>query len=324
MNSKPRIIFFGTPEFAVASLKGLLDHGHQVVAVVTAPDKPAGRGLKPKLSAVKQFSAQHNIPVLQPVNLKDPSFLEELSRFRPDLQIIIAFRMLPEQVWSLPPLGTFNLHASLLPRYRGAAPIHWAVINGEERTGVTTFFLNDKIDAGHIIAFRETTVGKDETTGELHDRLMEIGASLVLETVTMIESGNFVVVDQSQLAISQDELKKAPKIFKDMCRISWDQPVAVLHNFIRGLSPFPGAFTTFTDPEGQPHDLKILRAHPIDLPLKASAGTVIREKQSRILFAGEDGWISVLELQLQGRKTMGSSEFLRGYSHFFRDSEQIS
>lgn len=315
MKNSPRIVFFGTPDFAVASLKALLESGYPVVAVVTAPDKPSGRGLKPGMSAVKKFALLNKLPLLQPVNLKHESFLAELEAFHPDLQIVIAFRMLPREVWSLPPLGTFNLHASLLPQYRGAAPIHHAIINGEQKTGVTTFFINEEIDAGKILAFRETTIGENETTGELHDRLMISGAELVIATTEMIDTGNFSPVSQANLLPAETEIKKAPKITRSDCIIDCSQPVRKIHDFIRGMSPYPGANIQFRGADGNHYDVKILRtakASPVFYPV---SGIITRKGNSDLFLRGNDGLLRVLELQLSGRKVMDFREFLRGYAH---------
>jgi methionyl-tRNA formyltransferase len=323
MIENPRIVFFGTPEFAVTSLKNLVFKGFNVVAVVTAPDKPAGRGLKVKSSPVKEFADSAKIPVLQPVNMKDPGFLEELSSFNPDLQIVIAFRMLPKLVWALPACGTFNLHASLLPDYRGAAPINRAIMNGEKETGITTFFINDQIDTGKIILSRKFPIGCEESAGELHDRLMVDGADLVVETVERIRTGSVTEVDQKTLFADSLTLKTAPKIFKEDCRINWNQPTDAVFNLIRGLCPHPGAFTSFTDSDGIIHDLKILRAIPEKIEHHLKAGTIIKKEKTQLMITVSDGWLNVQELQLQGRKVMKTADFMRGYGHLFSESQQI-
>lgn len=313
----PRIIFFGTPEFAACSLRRMLDSGCQVVAVVTAPDKPAGRGLKPRASDVKELAVSAGIPVLQPVNLKNPEFLTELSAFRPDLQVVIAFRMLPQPVWSLPRLGTFNLHASLLPQYRGAAPVNHAIINGEKMTGVTTFMLNEKIDEGKILLSEKLEIGSVETAGELHDRLMRTGADLVIRTLEGIIRGDLKEVSQESVLPDSLPLKPAPKIFREDCRISWDQDVEAIHNLIRGLSPYPGAFTEIRLKDGSFQILKIYRVVPVtELPMHP-AGSLISDGKTFIRFAAKNGYIEVRELQLQGRKTMLTGDFLRGAGHWF-------
>ncbi len=313
----PRIIFFGTPEFAACSLRKMLDSGYQVVAVVTAPDKPSGRGLKPKVSKVKDLAISRGIPVLQPVNLKIPEFLHELSSFKPDLQVVIAFRMLPRSVWSLPRLGTFNLHASLLPQYRGAAPVNHAIINGELMTGLTTFMLNEKIDEGKILLAEKLEIGSVETAGELHDRLMKAGADLVIRTLEGIIRGNLKEVPQESILPAELSLKPAPKIFREDCRIRWDQDVEAIHNLIRGLSPSPGAFTEIRLPDGSFQTLKIYRGVPVaGLPVHQS-GSMVSDGKTFIRFAAKNGYIEVLELQLQGRKTMLTGDFLRGSGHWF-------
>lgn len=315
--TSPRIIFFGTPEFAACSLRKMLDSGYQVVAVVTAPDKPSGRGLKPRASEVKEMAVFTGIPVLQPVNLKSPEFLNELSSFRPDLQVVIAFRMLPEAVWKLPPLGTFNLHASLLPQYRGAAPVNHAIINGEKITGMTTFMLNEKIDEGRILLSEKLEIGSMENAGELHDRLMRTGADLVVRTLQGIIRGDLKDVPQDSLLPENMPLKTAPKIFREDCRISWNQDVEAIYNLIRGLSPYPGAFTEIRGKDGSLQTLKVFRGVPVtELPVH-TAGSLISDGKTFIRFAAKNGYIEVQELQLQGRKPMLTGDFLRGTGHWF-------
>ena len=243
MNKPLRIIFMGTPDFAVSTLQTLVENGQNVVAVITAPDKPAGRGLKLNESAVKQYAVSQNIPVLQPTNLKAETFLAELKSYQADLQIIVAFRMLPEAVWNMPPLGSFNIHASLLPQYRGAAPINWAIMNGETETGVTTFFLQHQIDTGDIIFQDKVTIEPTDDFGSLYEKLKHAGAALALKTVKAIEAGNVPSEPQK----TNQELKEAPKIFKDTCQINWNQPAQKIHDFVRGLSPYPTAWTIFDD-----------------------------------------------------------------------------
>ncbi len=316
----PRIIFFGTPEFAVESLGKLVDSGFQVVAVVTAADKPSGRGLKERCSPVKEFALLHGIPVLQPLKMKDPGFIEQLSSFKPDLQIVIAFRMMPRQVWALPSLGTFNLHASLLPQYRGAAPINRAVMNGESETGVTTFMLNDEIDAGRIMLSERVSIGADETAGELHDRLMVAGAKLVIETVEKIVSRRILEQDQDSLINDPSILKPAPKIFKEDCRINWNQDVAAVHNFIRGLSPHPGAFTELKMPDGEQQVLKIFRTVPERVDAHIIPGEFVTDGKSFLKVGAKNGFVQVTELQLAGRKAMNSADFLRGFGRIFPET----
>lgn len=315
MTETPRIVFFGTPDFAVPSLKALVSNGYRVVAVVTSPDKPAGRGLKERASAVKECALGYGLAVLQPINLKDPDFLNQLNALQPDLQIIIAFRMLPRQIWSLPPMGTFNLHASLLPRYRGAAPIQRAVMNGEHKTGLTTFFLNDQIDTGKTILSAETEIGPDETAGELYDRLKIMGADLVLKTVGQIVAGTAVETDQALIEPNQESLPKAPKIFREDCRIDWNKPVVKVVNIIRGLSPYPGAFTVLSTVYGETSDLKIFKAKPVSIPFEPRPGFVGIYAEKAIVAATLDGWIQIFTLQIPGRKVMDYQEFLRGYAH---------
>jgi len=302
-----RIIFMGTPEFAVASLKSLLEAGEEVVAVVTAPDKPAGRGQKLHQSAVKTFAVSRSIPVLQPLKLRDPAFLDELNALKADLQVVVAFRMLPEVVWNMPPQGTVNLHASLLPQYRGAAPINHAVINGETESGVTTFFLQHEIDTGNILFTQKVNIGPADTAGDLHDKLMVIGASLLVKTVRAIADGKVEPVPQGRLAEGMT-LKHAPKIFKEDCRIDWHKPVDEVFNLIRGLSPYP---TAYTELDG--HTLKIFKASKVKNLPGQPAGSYITDGISFLKFACPDGYIELQEVQLAGRKRLNILEFLRGY-----------
>lgn len=299
-----RIIFMGTPEFAVPSLEILVKNGFEVLAVVTAPDKPAGRGLKVSESAMKKFALEHSLKILQPQKLKDPRFLEELKSLRPDLQVVVAFRMLPEEVWSLPPFGTINLHASLLPDYRGAAPINWAIINGETETGLTTFYIEKEIDTGNIIFQEKMEIGFEETAGELHDRMMMAGAELVLKTVQAIEKGEAPSIRQPH-SISP---KHAPKLSREITKIKWDQPALKVYNLIRGLSPYPGAWTIL---DGKV--FKIYRAGKFFKAPDKPAGTFIFSKRD-LRIATPDGYIIPKEVQLEGKKKMGIDEFLRGYN----------
>jgi methionyl-tRNA formyltransferase len=300
-----RIVFMGTPDFAVASLEALLKAGCNVVAVVTAPDKPAGRGQKISESAVKKYAVSQGLPVLQPERLKSPEFVEELRSYRADLQVVVAFRMLPEMVWNMPPKGTINVHASLLPNYRGAAPINWAVINGEKETGVTTFFLKHEIDTGNIIFSEKVPVREDDTAGEVHDKLMVTGAELLVKTVKAIEANDYKETPQD--AIKAEDLKHASKIFKDTCSIDWNQPAEKVYNLIRGLSPYPTAFTTF-----QGKTLKIFKADIEHREVNIPPGDFESDHKSYLAFACRDGFISVREIQLEGKKRMGIEEFLRG------------
>lgn len=302
---KLRIVFMGTPEFAVPSLRILLDHGYEVVGVVTATDKRGGRGNQELLqSAVKRFALERGLNILQPERLKDPGFLAELSELKANLQVVVAFRMLPEVVWQMPALGTFNLHGSLLPKYRGAAPINWAIIRGEKETGVTTFFLNAQIDTGEVLFQEPLDIGPDETAGEVHDRMMVLGASLVLKTVQSIENQNYVLKKQNDTQATD-----APRIFHDTCQISFNQTSEEVHNFIRGLSPYPGAWTTL---DGK--TLKVLRTRSCKGVSGHPPGSIYRlEGNSGLGIATADGWIEVLELQMEGRKRMSSKDFLKGY-----------
>ena len=301
-----RIIFMGTPQFAVASLEALITAGCDIVAVVTAPDKPAGRGQKVNQSAVKQYADVNGINVLQPEKLKTPEFLKELETLQADLQVVVAFRMLPEVVWNMPPKGTINLHASLLPQYRGAAPINWAIINGEKESGVTTFFLKHDIDTGDILFTEKVTLTGTETAGELHDRLMNKGAGLLVKTVKGIESGRYSEHPQEHLAEGM-ELKHAPKIFKTDCLINFNRPAEQVHNLIRGLSPSPTAYTILND--------KVLKVYGATYETDTTgtpAGEFITDNKTYLKFAAEDGFISVTDVQLEGKKRMEIEEFLRG------------
>ncbi|GAB2684545.1 methionyl-tRNA formyltransferase [Mucilaginibacter koreensis] len=296
----------GTPAFAVASLEALVESGANVVAVVTAPDKPAGRGQKLNESAVKQYAVAHHLPVLQPERLKNEDFLQELQSYQADLQVVVAFRMLPEVVWRMPAKGTINLHASLLPQYRGAAPINWAIINGEKESGVTTFFLKQEIDTGDILFIEKVSIAEDVTAGEYHDRLMIKGAGLLVKTVKAIESGRYTEQPQEQLA-DGIELKHAPKIFKDDCRIDWNQPVEIVYNRIRGLSPYP---TAFTELNGK--TLKVFKTtKQTDTP-EVQPGQHLTDQKTYLKFACADGYISITDLQMEGKKRMSIEEFLRG------------
>lgn len=303
-----KIIFMGTPEFAVASLDKLVQGGCNIIAVVTAPDKPAGRGLQLQQSAVKKYALEKGLKVLQPEKLKAPDFLEELRTLGADLQIVVAFRMLPEVVWDMPPMGTVNLHGSWLPQYRGAAPINWAVINGEKETGVTTFKLQHEIDTGNILLAEKISIGEKETAGELHDRMKETGAALLLKTVQQLAAGSLQEIPQSSVAT--DALKHAPKIHTETCEINWNKPVAGVFNLIRGLAPYPAAFTSLNGKK-----LKIYAAAKETAAPSISPGMFDTDKRTYLRFACPDGYIAVLELQLEGKKKMPVADFLRGY-HF--------
>jgi methionyl-tRNA formyltransferase len=304
-----RIVFLGTPDFAVASLCRLVKAGCEVVAVVTAPDKPAGRGSHLQQSAVKQYATAVGLPVLQPEKLKNAEFLEELRGYRADLQVVVAFRMLPEAVWAMPPKGTFNLHASLLPQYRGAAPINWAVINGETETGVTTFFIRHEIDTGPLLFQEKQPIYPDDTAGTLHDRLMEQGADLVLKTVRAIEAGEYREIPQPR-ELGGEALKKAPKIFRETGEIHWNQPAETIRNFVRGLAPYPAAWTTVVGRNCKIFRVTAQRGEPgAD---GKQPGEFETDHRHYLRFRCADGWVNVEELQLEGKKRMGIEEFLRG------------
>lgn len=301
-----RIIFMGTPQFAVASLDALIKAGSDIVAVITAPDKPAGRGQKVSESAVKQYAVANGLKVLQPEKLKSPEFLADIKALHADLQVVVAFRMLPEVVWSMPAKGTINLHASLLPQYRGAAPINWVLINGEKESGVTTFFLKQEIDTGDVLFTEKVTLSGHETAGSLHDRLMNKGAGLLVKTVKAVESGRFHEHPQTQL-LTGEELKHAPKIFKEDCLIDWAQPAEQVYNKIRGLSPIPTAYTELNG--------KILKVYESELQLEKPAiqpGDFLTDNKTYLKFAAKDGFISLTDIQLEGKKRMGIEDFLRG------------
>lgn len=306
-----RIVFFGTPEFTVESLDTLVKAGYNIAAVVTAPDKAAGRGHKMLQSAVKQYAVAHDLKLLQPVSLKAPEFVDELRAIGANLFIVIAFRMLPEVVWTMPELGTFNLHASLLPRYRGAAPINWAVINGDKETGVTTFFLKHEIDTGDIISQEAITIGDDECAGSVHDRLMALGARLTLKTVDDIVAGTVTPLPQD--AIAGREVSAAPKIFKDTCRIDWSAKATDVHNLVRGLSPYPAAWTTLTDAEKDgATDVKIIRTAVSRRDgTNSEPGRIVTDGRTLTVDCGI-GSVEILELQPAGKKRMTAAEWLRG------------
>jgi methionyl-tRNA formyltransferase len=307
-NSNPGIVFMGSPDFAVASLDALIKSGFNVVAVITAPDKPAGRGMHTNATAVKKYAIQKDLSILQPPKLKDPEFLAALRAINADLQVVVAFRMLPELVWNLPPLGTINLHASLLPQYRGAAPINWAIINGEKETGLTTFKLRQEIDTGNILLQEKVSIGAEETAGQLYDRMKEIGAGLLVRTVSALFKGELKETPQRELPSSSvSELKSAPKINTGTAAINWALPGHSIHNLIRGLSPYPGAFTTLNE-----KIFKILNSSFEPGNANAIPGTFQTDGKKVFRFACADGYISCLEVQLEGKKKMSIEEFLRG------------
>lgn len=304
----------GTPEFAVESLRRLVEGGYNVVGVVTMPDKPMGRhGSVLQASPVKQYAESKGLKVLQPVRLKDEGFVEELRSLRADLQIVVAFRMLPEVVWSMPPLGTFNLHASLLPQYRGAAPINWAVINGDTETGITTFFLQHEIDTGQIIQQVRVPIADTDNVGIVHDKLMILGGQLVVETVDNILSGTVKAIPQEQFMKENEELRPAPKIFKDTCRMDWSKPLKQVYDFVRGLSPYPAAWTELVQPDGHRLVLKIYEAVKVPAMHALPHGSVHTDGKTFFHVAVEGGYLSLLTLQLAGKKRMGVADFLRGY-----------
>ncbi len=294
----------GTPEFAVPSLKIIHDVGFNILAVVTAPDKPAGRGLKLRHSPVKRFAVEHQIPVLQPEKLKHPDFLHYLESLKTDLQVVVAFRLLPEIVWNMPLLGTINLHASLLPDYRGAAPINWALINGEKITGVTTFFLKHEVDTGDIILQHKINIEDSDNAGTLHDKLSRAGAGLLLQTVNLIEDGNYKTTPQNKISD-----KKAPKIFREQCLINWNNDAGTIVNFIRGLSPHPGAYTFFNE-----KILKVYLAHVENMEHSEIPGKFFTDGKTWLKFAAKNGFVHVDEMQLEGKKKMSIKDFIHGYS----------
>lgn len=303
---KLRIVFMGTPDFAVATLAALIDHDYNVVGVITAPDRQAGRGRKLQQSAVKQYATSKDIKVLQPTNLKNEEFLAALKALSANLQVVVAFRMLPKAVWQMPEFGTFNLHASLLPNYRGAAPINWAIINGESETGVTTFFIDDKIDTGEIILQVKVSIEKDDTAGNLHDVLMTVGSDLVLTTVQQIESGNV----KTQKQANSKELKPANKIFKDTCEIDWNKPIIDIYNHIRGLSPYPTSWTTLVNGEDR-IILKVYAATRENDNHNFQNGTLHFDKK-HLKVAVSGGYINLLEIQLPGKRKMKTVDVLNG------------
>lgn len=310
-----RIVYMGTPEFAVESLKRLVEGGYNVVGVITMPDKPMGRhGSVLQPSPVKAYAVSQGLKVLQPEKLKDEAFLEELRALRADLQIVVAFRMLPEAVWQMPPLGTFNLHASLLPQYRGAAPINWAVINGDTETGITTFFLKHEIDTGEIIDQVRVPIADTDNVGVVYDRLMMLGGDLVLKTVDAILAGNVKTIPQETLS-STGPLRPAPKIFKDTCRIDWTKGVKPVYDFIRGLSPYPAAWTELCEPDSSPVTMKIYESSKEFVEHTFAPGTILTDKKTYFKVASTDGFVHLLSVQLAGKKRMNVTDFLRGYRY---------
>ncbi|MGM0647834.1 MAG: methionyl-tRNA formyltransferase [Bacteroidota bacterium] len=315
MAAKLRILFYGTPDFAMASLKALYDEGFNIIGVVTAPDKPAGRGKKLKQSAVKQFAERKQLPVFQPENLKSDSFLSQLKQLKPDLQVVVAFRMLPEKVWQLPPKGTINLHASLLPAYRGAAPINHAIINGETKTGLTTFFINETIDTGQIIFQEATPIHEEDNAGMLHDRMMIQGGELLIKTLRAIEKNQITQTTQKDLYNGIREYKKAPKIYRSNCEIKWCKKTMIqTRNFIRGLSPYPGAHTYLTSPEGEKILMKIFEVAAIKEKHHYPCGQLLTDGEKYLDITADEGYIQIMELQLSGKQKMTVTDFLRGFA----------
>jgi len=307
-----RIVYMGTPDFAVESLRCLVEGGYNVVGVITMPDKPAGRGHKLQFSPVKQYALEHSLPLLQPEKLKDEAFVETLREWKADLQIVVAFRMLPEVVWNMPRLGTFNLHASLLPQYRGAAPINWAVINGDTETGITTFFLRHEIDTGEVIQQVRIPIADTDDVGIVHDKLMMLGGKLVTETVDAILNDAVKPIPQEEMAVV-GELRPAPKIFKDTCRIDWNQPVKRIYDFIRGLSPYPAAWSELVQPDGETVVMKIFETEKIIQSHQLTPGTLLTDGKTYIHVAAADGIIGIRALQLPGKKRLKTDELLRGF-----------
>ena len=313
MNNFPRIVFMGTPEFAVESLRKLIESGYNLVGVVTAPDKPVGKHHSVlQASPVKEYALSQNLPLLQPEKLKDAGFLEQLSAWNADLQIVVAFRMLPEVVWNMPRLGTFNLHASLLPQYRGAAPVQWAIINGERETGVTTFFLTHAIDTGKIIFQERIPIESTDNAAILHDRLMYLGAQLVIKTVDAIRNNQIQPVDQEKLIINEGDLKSAPKIFNETCEIDWNKTGAEIYNLIRGLSPYPAAWTVLKTNKGEFIPCKILESEKTIQTHRLTPGTIDCDNKKCLKIATSDGFIQVKSIQQAGKKRMTIEDFLRG------------
>ena len=304
MSKKLRIVYMGTPEFACAGLESLINHNYNIVGVITAPDKKSGRGQKITTSPIKDLALKHELNILQPTNLKDPDFIEELKALNANLQIVVAFRMLPEIVWNMPSIGTFNLHASLLPQYRGAAPINWAIINGEKETGVTTFFLKHKIDTGDIIFQEKTKILPEDNVGSLYNKLMNQGADVILKTVESIAQENYTLQVQKET----EDLKEAPKIFKETCEINWHKPADEIHNFVRGLSPYPVAWTKLKD-----KTCKLFETITTDIPSKDIPGSFESDGKTYLRFNTTDCQVEVKKIQLQGKRQMDITDFLRGY-----------
>lgn len=319
MPSPLRIVYMGNPDFAVLPLQMMLENNYNVVAVVTGQDKPAGRGKKLNESAVKVFAKEKNLPILQPESLKDETFISQLQDLQIDLIVVVAFKMLPKIVWQIPRIGTINIHASLLPQYRGAAPINWAIINGEKKTGVTSFIINEVIDTGNILLQKEVAITDDETAGTLHDKLQLSGSQLLIETLRLLEDGKQQGIDQETLFANEAELKPAPKIFKETCKINWENDTIAINNIIRGFSPYPGAWTILKKNENQ-YVFKIFSAKCILENHNLQPGTIV-EKNNEILISTKNGFIQPIEIQLEGKKRMHIDEFSRGFS--FNDASIV-
>jgi methionyl-tRNA formyltransferase len=310
---KTKVVFFGTPAFAVAQLDAICQAGFPVVGVVTAADKPAGRGKKLTASAVKQYALANNLRVFQPEKLKDPLFIAQLKALDADVFVVVAFRMLPKEIWQMPPQGTFNLHASLLPQYRGAAPINRAIMNGETETGLTTFFIDEEIDTGHIILQTSVAIGPEEDAGSLHDRMMEAGRSLVVQTLEMISTGKVKIVQQQDLS-PNIQRKQAPKLFRNDCKIDWQLPLQTIHNHIRGLSPYPAAFTVFHNESGEEYEVKILSGHIELSPHKYPPQLLLSDNKKSIKVCHRQGFYHIDQLKYPGKKNMRTAEFLNGFT----------
>ena len=311
---KLRIVFLGTPGFAVPSLEILLKNNYEIAGVVTAPDQPSGRGLQLTSSAIKMFALGNSLRIFQPEKLKEENFLSELKKLNADLQIVVAFRMMPKELWQMPRLGTFNLHASLLPHYRGAAPINRAIMNGEKESGVTTFFLKHEVDTGNILFREKVLIDENETAGALHDKLKMIGGDLVLKTVKAIEENNYTEIPQSELIRKDEKLKTAPKIFREDCKINWNRDIEVIHNQVRGLSPYPAAFTEIVSPvEATRFLIKIFKSEKEISSVNTFPGKIETDGKTFLKIAGKNGYIKAAELQLQGKKKLFAGEFLRGF-----------
>lgn len=304
----------GTPEFAVPSLNSIIQAGYQVVGVITAPDKPSGRGRKIRVSAVKEYAQKKGLRILQPGNLKSAEFIDQLTQLKPDLQIVVAFRMLPKVIWEIPRLGTFNLHASLLPQYRGAAPINHAIINGEKETGITTFLIDEKIDTGRILMQQRINISGNETAGTLHDKLMQEGSALVLNTVDGIIKGIVSPLAQTDFISSGGQMKNAPKIFKEDCKIDWEKSSIEVDRFIRGMSPFPGAFSYLISPEGKKYLFKVFKSKPIYSSKIGMGSSINTDGKSFLKIETADGFIQIVEIKFEGKRSMKTEEFLRGFS----------